>query len=736
MRRVAIVGEGIVSFNQIIDLIALKDATLEVHTLANHQALMALMQEQFISIVIVQAGCDVKLQQICAVSSNSAILLIYQSQYFSLVQLQEALDYGVRHAIMFKSMDVFAEAFLSKFEQIINDWLLHRLEHISNLVLENHSNNVLVLRTFKQDKPNVIFANKSYLKFIGTTFSEFKQKEINIVEEYGLDDLSFLHGSENKVAHKKSFLKKSSTGKKHWFDVVVFSLIDDETKDLKYQIVFEHDVSNYLLKQAENNDGALSFGLSFLRAWSYRLGSDMTNALSALQEHYDDDDSIEFEDTIVNTKKILSGFVKLSKLYTNHIKVEKEYFDIRGFILSLVSENSKHNFKLEANIDYKVPFYINNDKKLLTDLLKALLQIAQKNGIEKLTIGITSDGLESTTKQLSISIIANAKNDIKRIKQSFSWFLKSTPDYATEPIEIGIARCILSLIEGGIVFNAGSAESSLTIHLAYQLSAVNKTINEESENLELKGKKILIVDDVEQNLLVLKKLLNKWDAQVTEANGGRQAVELAKANKYDLIIMDIQMPIMNGYTASQIIKTNYAEQNHIISIIGLSAYVNDSDLSIENKGLLDGYLTKPIDTESLKKILVEQIEQQAIPLIDKGLVDSYRIIDADKIRKFSGGDHEFMAQVITIFLKRTPEYIQELNNAVKAKDWPMIKQMAHKVKPTFTYVGMESFTNRVGSIEMLANEKDISKIKEIMEEVWQDCQIAFSEFEHLLTNLK
>ena len=73
--------------------------------------------------------------------------------------------------------------------------------------------------------------------------------------------------------------------------------------------------------------------------------------------------------------------------------------------------------------------------------------------------------------------------------------------------------------------------------------------------------------------------------------------------------------------------------------------------------------------------------------------------------------------------------MDELKSAVDNKDWTQIKTMAHKVKPTFTYVGMGSFTEKVGSIEDYAIKKDIDTIYKIMDEVWDDCQLAFDEFE-------
>jgi CheY-like chemotaxis protein len=111
----------------------------------------------------------------------------------------------------------------------------------------------------------------------------------------------------------------------------------------------------------------------------------------------------------------------------------------------------------------------------------------------------------------------------------------------------------------------------------------------------LSGIRILLVEDVEFNVFVAEKMLKNWDAVVDIADNGLKAVEKARSNAYDIILMDLQMPVMDGYTASRCIR----DLNTAIPIIALTA---SSSVDIQQKvydfGMTD-YLSKPFNPDEL-----------------------------------------------------------------------------------------------------------------------------------------
>ena len=214
---------------------------------------------------------------------------------------------------------------------------------------------------------------------------------------------------------------------------------------------------------------------------------------------------------------------------------------------------------------------------------------------------------------------------------------------------------------------------------------------------------------------------------------GEEGVGIAAKEAIDLVLMDIQMPGINGVEAAKRIR----QKQENMPILALSAFAMSPKFSDDFDHFINDFLIKPINAEDLYHKIknLHDIHMRKEAPEDESS-DEYRVIDTDRLKTFAGNDPKFMRQVIEIFLKRTPEYMKELRAAVKDKDWKNIKMMSHKLKPTFTYVGMEDFTELVGSIEQYAVKKDLDTINSIMTEVWEDCQLAFDEFKDFLSTIE
>lgn len=117
------------------------------------------------------------------------------------------------------------------------------------------------------------------------------------------------------------------------------------------------------------------------------------------------------------------------------------------------------------------------------------------------------------------------------------------------------------------------------------------------------GKTILIVEDDHKNLKLFRDLLQKLGYSIVEATDGNQAVKLAQAEKPSLILMDIQLPVMDGLEATRAIKSNASTKN--IPIIALTAYVMKTDEDAAIQAGCDGYLSKPIKVH----MLLEKVEK-------------------------------------------------------------------------------------------------------------------------------
>lgn len=121
--------------------------------------------------------------------------------------------------------------------------------------------------------------------------------------------------------------------------------------------------------------------------------------------------------------------------------------------------------------------------------------------------------------------------------------------------------------------------------------------------MDISNLNILIAEDNQMNILLMKKLLAKWDITPDFATNGLEAVEAVQAKNYDLVFMDIHMPVLNGYEATQLIRTNADPAKATVHIVALTASI-DSTITEEIKAAgLNDYMAKPFNAESLKEKL-------------------------------------------------------------------------------------------------------------------------------------
>ena len=129
-----------------------------------------------------------------------------------------------------------------------------------------------------------------------------------------------------------------------------------------------------------------------------------------------------------------------------------------------------------------------------------------------------------------------------------------------------------------------------------------------SENLLLDGVRVLLVEDITYNAMLAKKMLTNWNAHVTVADNGLKAVEKAMTEEFDIILMDVQMPIMDGITATKEIR----KFNPDISIFPLTAAV-DAEIQAEFAELgAKEFILKPINPDSLRKTLLKWYNSRVI----------------------------------------------------------------------------------------------------------------------------
>jgi signal transduction histidine kinase len=220
--------------------------------------------------------------------------------------------------------------------------------------------------------------------------------------------------------------------------------------------------------------------------------------------------------------------------------------------------------------------------------------------------------------------------------------------------------------------------------------------------------KILVVEDIRPNQLLIKTLLEKINCEIDMADNGKTAVEMVQKKKYDIILMDLQMPIMDGFEATEYIRK---ELHQKVPIVALTADVTTVDLKKCKAFGMDDYLTKPIDENLLYSIIAKYSRTVQKPQMNS-MSQQYSVKSAtypfysDYLLEITNGNTEAITEIVTAYLEEIPQLTNTMRQSIDNKDWNGLQRATHSIIPCFALMGIDKeyeFIARV--IEEYAIEK-------------------------------
>ncbi len=306
---------------------------------------------------------------------------------------------------------------------------------------------------------------------------------------------------------------------------------------------------------------------------------------------------------------VLSGLFDMAQLESGRLKLKEEAFQ-PGELLKAISSHFEERarekgLEFSTHMDREIPPILMGDMGRLFRVLATLMDNAIKfTGKGAVSCHINFDGMSGDSCLVKFTVRDSGMGISSEKKRAiFDPFYQadgsSTREHGGSGVGLSIAQKIIHLMGSELqLFSLENHGSSFWFVLTMKSGAGNPVV-ESGENHGLKGLHILLVDDNAINRKVAKKILEKHDLKVETAIHGRDAVNKAGAGNYHAILMDLQMPVMDGFTAARKILMDYPD----IPIIALTANVLESDRQqAQNSGMVD-FLEKPIREESLLKSL-------------------------------------------------------------------------------------------------------------------------------------
>ena len=451
-----------------------------------------------------------------------------------------------------------------------------------------------------------------------------------------------------------------------------------------------------------------------------------------------------------NLMVIINDILDFSKIEANKMTVEEANFSLSktvDSVIELLTQNAlEKKIKLLCDIDSAIHDELIGDptklSQILFNLIGNALKFTEKGFVELVITEIEGTESESLLKFSVIdSGIGISKDKIDSIFESFNQASnETTRKYGGTGLGLTITRRLVELQGGQITAESiVSKGSEFTFSLKYKKAnqIIESPVALNIKNISpdfLKDINILLVEDNELNQLLAVKVFEKWDKKIDIANNGVEAIEKISTNFYDIILMDIQMPGMDGIELTRYIRSSMGEKSNI-PIIALTAHATKGEERRCFENGVNDYLSKPYNFDVLLNKLYHNLKNNNVDSVlfmesQQKEIASEKLIDFKYLKDFSDGDDTFVKNMISLFLNNTPETMQIILESNKNDDIKILKDEIHKLKSSLSILGMIKASNCVEVIEMEIEKNPLGqKRKDEVNNLNEICQLAIKELE-------
>ncbi len=454
----------------------------------------------------------------------------------------------------------------------------------------------------------------------------------------------------------------------------------------------------------------------------------MSSSISERQENYVN----AIQNSAENLLVIINDILDFYKIESGKLIVEKIDCNLENIIensiklLELKAEEKGLVLKAEK-LSGSIQKNIITDPTRLGQILINLLSNAVKftnTGEVCFTCKLLEDN--PTDQRILFSVadtgIGIKPENLKHIFDSFSQADETTSrKYGGTGLGLSISKRLVEKLGGKLQVKSTVGQGSeFSFEIKFQKGKANTILPEEqilTENSFLQDLRVLLVEDHDINRYITQTILESWKCKVDWAENGLIAVEKVKNNYYDIILMDMRMPELDGIGATEIIREELHSKVPIIALTA-NAIKGDSEKCI--KAGMNDYLSKPFKKNDLYEKLTALMGDTNAFSDQNNLVTEYKekieespkdiksmntenYVDLSGLEKITYGDEVFKNKMISMFVDDTPLQINEMENALAKKDLATIKKTAHKLKPSVKYLAVISLHELIRVVELTDN---------------------------------
>ncbi len=464
-----------------------------------------------------------------------------------------------------------------------------------------------------------------------------------------------------------------------------------------------------------------------------------------------------------NLLVIINDILDLSKIEAGKIIIEHTDFSLREVMHSirdvLMLRAEEKHIDLRVSIDAAIAQRLVGDptriNQVLINLAGNAIKFTEKGYVE---VNAQLQKKENNKDWIQFDIIDTgigiAPDYVGKIFESFT---QAGTDIARKfggtGLGLTISKQLVELMNGQIKVKSELGKgTTFSVLIPLEESAVqveeekSDVVNEKVLQL-LNDTKVLLVEDNEFNRMVAEDTLKELLPGITIdiAVNGEEAVSRVQDTRYDFVLMDIQMPVMDGVTATRTIRTTLAPPARDTKIIAMTANVLQEDVKQYFAVGMNAYVSKPFQTDELLLKMAAVMENNVQDILQGTSANQNTIVaepimpslpdkvtDMQFLMQFTNNNEEKMKKYIGMFLENGPRLLTNIQQGLANKDYPAVKIAAHSMKPQLSYMGVKEDVSHIFLIEQTAGESaHFERLPTLVANLHRVCEQAFNELKNV-----
>ncbi len=641
--------------------------------------------------------------------------------------------------------------------RIVAERALKKSEEKYRNIIENM--NLGMVQTDDDDK--IVYANNTFCAMSGYTQEEM----------IGVKSINLLLTGENAARMKEANIRRrkglsdayeiqlqNKAGENKWWMVSGAPLMDNYGQyqgsiGVNLDITSQKTMELELRKAKADAETSAHSKEIFLANMSHEIRTPMNaiigigrllgkTGLQAQQKYYLD----IIQNASGSLLTIINDLLDYSKIESGKVNIERVGFSITDLVDKTIKilhhKADEKNLLINSYFSLEIEPVLIGDPHRVNQVLMNLLGNSIKF-TETGEINVVCDVLPAAANEQKIHFsvtdtgVGMNEDFLAHIFDKFTQEDESiTRKYGGTGLGMSITKQLITLMGGNIeVETEKNVGTKISFVISFPVgskedlpSAWNTTIDSQV----LKGKKILLVEDNYMNRVLAKTILGQYGASVTSAENGAIAIEQLDKRIFDLILMDVQMPVKNGIETTLYIRDKIDKN---IPIIALTANALKKEQERCLSCGMNDYISKPFDEDELIHLIAQWMGNTNSVVQKEDKVKAKvpeNLFDLSKLRITSKGDEKFVTRMVQIFSSEIPISLDQLNAALENGDLAEVAAIAHRVKPSVQSFGILSIGSELQALESIEDEQlDFDAVKEMVATINRVLTDVMAEFKKI-----